>query len=58
MEVGRTIVKGNMVMPSTSNLSRSDLPVASSLVADFSVVVSSLASRIFGIGFGVADLRW
>ena len=56
--VGRTIVKGNKVMPSTSILSRMDLLVAPSQVVDVPVVVSSLVSGISRIGSGVVDLQW
>ena len=58
MGVGRTIVIGNMVMPSTSNLSRLDLPVASSLIADVSVLISSPVLGISRIGSSVADSWW
>ena len=56
--VGRTSIKGNKVMSSTSNLSRMDLPVAPSQVADVLVVISSLVLGSSGIGSGVADLWW
>ena len=56
VEVGRTIVKGNKVIPSTSILLRMDLFVAPSQVVDVRVAISSLVSGIFGIGSGVADL--
>ena len=45
-------------MPSTTNLSRKDLPVAPSQVAVVPVVVSSLVSGISGIGSSVDDLQW
>ena len=58
MRVGRTLVKGNKVIPSSSNLSRLDLPVAPSQVVDVPVVVSSLVSVLSEIGSGVANLWW
>ena len=55
--VGRTSLKGNLVMPSSS-LSGSYLPMLSSLVADIPVATSSLDSGISRFGSGVADLWW
>ena len=58
MGFGRTTVIGNIVIPSTSNLSRMDLLEAPSQVADVLVAFSSLVLGISGIGSSVADLQW
>ena len=55
--VGRSSVKGNLVMPSISVPSGSALPVSSSLDADFHVAASSLVLGISG-GSDVADFWW
>ena len=57
MGVGRTLVNGNMVMPTTSISSGSVLLVSSSLDVVIPIAASSLVSGISG-GSGVADLRW